>query len=269
MESTPPSPVPPDFSHRLAGLRRQLGLTQAKLAKRLGVSFVSINRWENGHTAPSALSWKQVEELIAAVAPPPSGPSPSVAPTLDFAADPELVRTLVEGERLSYGHLFNAGFAAEISAIDPLPHQRIAVYDHMLAQPRLRFLLADDAGAGKTVMAGLYLREMLSRRRLRRILIVTPAGLTTNWQRELANLFGLRFGIASGVEAKLTNPFVGPGSDQRIVSLDTLASERMFARLQEPGVEPYDLTIVDEAHKLSARIDPDGTVRRTDRKSVV
>jgi hypothetical protein len=87
---------------------------------------------------------------------------------IDFGGDPELVRLIVEAERLTYGHLFSPSFATEISLIDPLPHQRIAVYEHMLTQPRLRFLLADDAGAGKTIMAGLYVQEMLSRRLLRR-----------------------------------------------------------------------------------------------------
>ena len=70
-----------------------------------------------------------------------------MAPSIDFTADPDVVRVVVEGERLTYGHLFNPAFATEISLIEPLPHQRIAVYDHMLQQSRLRFLLADDAGA--------------------------------------------------------------------------------------------------------------------------
>ena len=91
---------------------------------------------------------------------------------LDFLADPEKVQTFVEGERLGYGHLFNPVFATETSLIDPLPHQRIAVYEHMLPQSRLRFLLADDAGAGKTIMTGMYVREMLVRRLIRRVLIV-------------------------------------------------------------------------------------------------
>ncbi|HVA62462.1 MAG TPA: SNF2-related protein, partial [Terriglobales bacterium] len=264
METESPS-RPASYPEKLLALRRHLGLTQAELAKLLGTSIVSINRWEKGHSTPSAPSWQRVQKLMASLAAPPA-PQPNNAPqAIDFAADPELVRTLVEGERLSYGHLFNAGFSAEISAIDPLPHQRIAVYDHMLAQSPLRFLLADDAGAGKTVMAGLYLREMLNRRRLRRILVVAPAGLTTNWRRELAQLFGLRFVIATGADAKANNPFIGPSSDQLIVSLDTLAADRMFSRLQEANVFPYDLVIMDEAHKLSARTENDGTVRRTDR----
>lgn len=102
-------------------------------------------------------------------------------PVTDFQADPETVRLLVEGERLRYGHLFSPVFGTETALIDPLPHQIIAVYRHMLSQPRLRFLLADDAGAGKTIMTGLYIREMLSRRLLRRVLVVPPAGLVGNW----------------------------------------------------------------------------------------
>src|SRR3990170_1537124 len=112
---------------------------------------------------------------------------------------------------------------SEISSIDPLPHQRIAVYDHMLCQPRLRFLLADDAGAGKTIMSGLYMREMISRRLLRRILVVSPAGLVGNWRRELLLLFNLPFRIVEGADARNENPFVGATSDQVIVSMDTLA----------------------------------------------
>ena len=89
------------------------------------------------------------------------------APMLDFTTSPAIVRAVVEGERLSLGHLVNPAFAAELARIDPLPHQRLAVYHHLLPQTRLRFLLADDAGAGKTIMAGLYIREMLSRRLIR------------------------------------------------------------------------------------------------------
>lgn len=189
----------------------------------------------------------------------------SPANTLGFTADPEVVRVVAEGERLAYGHLVNPAFAVETSLIDPLPHQRIAVYQHLLNQIRLRFLLADDAGAGKTIMAGLYLREMLVRRLIRRVLIVPPAGLVGNWERELRTLFSLDFHIVAGSEARAGNPFTGPNSDQLIVSVDTLAGERVFARLQEPAVEPYDLVIFDEAHKLAADRQPDFTIRRTDR----
>jgi len=184
---------------------------------------------------------------------------------LDFTSPAEVVAALAEGERLSFGHMTNPAFAAETSKIDPLPHQRLAVYEHMLSHQRLRFLLADDAGAGKTIMAGLYIREKKSRRLLRRVLVVPPAGLVGNWQRELSKLFDLSFRIITGADARTENPFVGEHSDQLIVSVDTLAGARVFARLQEPGVEPYDLVVFDEAHKLSADRGADLRVRKIDR----
>jgi superfamily II DNA or RNA helicase len=186
-------------------------------------------------------------------------------PEITFSADAETVRTVVEGERLTYGYLFNPAFATEISLIDPLPHQRIAVYDHLLQQSRLRFLLADDAGAGKTIMTGLYIREMLSRRLISRVLIVPPAGLVGNWEHELRSLFNLPFRIISGADARTGNPFSGPHSDLLIVSVDTLAGDRLFACLQEANVLPYDLVVFDEAHKLAADRESDLSLRRTDR----
>jgi hypothetical protein len=148
-------------------------------------------------------------------------PSPS---TIDFSTSPEVVRVVAEGERLGFGHLFNPAFSVETALIDPLPHQRIAVYQYLLTQTRLRFLLADDAGAGKTIMAGLYIREMLARRLIRRVLIVPPAGLVGNWESELSKLFGLAFRIVTGGEARASNPFVESRSDRLIVSVDSPTS---------------------------------------------
>ena len=258
-----------DCGEQIKRLRRRMGLTQVMLAERLGVSFPTVNRWENGKSKPSQLSWNRLLELAGEADPSElSEPRPLQErglPILDFTVKPEVVSALVEGERLSFGHLANPVFATEISNIDPLPHQRIAVYDHMLKQARLRFLLADDAGAGKTIMTGLYIREMFSRRLLRRVLIVPPAGLIGNWQRELQVLFNLPFTVVAGADAKNTNPFVGKGSDRVIVSVDTLVGERVFARLREENVEPYDLIVFDEAHKLSVDRSNDLRVRRTGR----
>ncbi|GMW03144.1 MAG: hypothetical protein AMXMBFR84_42790 [Candidatus Hydrogenedentota bacterium] len=267
MESTPTE----NFAEEIKRLRARLGLTQVSLAERLGVSFPTVNRWENGKSEPSQLSWNRLRQIaeefdepshVAEPEPPPYGNAP---PKIDFTVVPDVVKCLVEGERLSFGHLANPTFATEIASIDPLPHQRIAVYDHMLKQARLRFLLADDAGAGKTIMTGLYIREMLSRRVLSRVLIVPPAGLVGNWQRELQILFGLSFTIVSGSDAKNRNPFVGPGGDRVIVSVDTLAGDKVFGRLGEEGVEPYELVVFDEAHKLSCDRGADFRIRKTGR----
>ncbi|MBC7347356.1 MAG: DUF3883 domain-containing protein, partial [Clostridia bacterium] len=247
----------------------RLALTQVQLARMLGVSFATVNRWENQQARPSQLAWAQLERLISGYEQQSRQPaSEPVSHALDFTADPAVVRAVAEGERLSFGHLANPAFATETSQIDPLPHQRLAVYEHMLKQERLRFLLADDAGAGKTIMTGLYIREMFSRRLLKRVLIVAPAGLVGNWKSELGKHFSLPFRVVAGGDARNANPFVGEDSDRVIISIDTLASPRVFARLKEPDVAPYDLVVFDEAHKLSAHRSPDFRIEKTDRYKV-
>ncbi|MGO9274785.1 MAG: helicase-related protein [Terriglobia bacterium] len=270
--------IEPDYAKRIKTLRAGLGLTQSEFAALIGVSYASVNRWENEQSEPSALAWQRIVAAEASRSFDAASDAPSLefgktespqAPEslrqVDFCADPEIVRLVAEGERLTYGHLFNPAFATEISCIDPLPHQRIAVYGHMLSQTRLRFLLADDAGAGKTIMAGLYVREMLNRRLIHRVLIVPPAGLVGNWEREMKSHFSLPFTVVTGNDARFANPFSGADSSFVIVSVDTLASDRMFSRLSDSSVLPYDLVIFDEAHKLSASREPDLRVRKTDR----
>ena len=253
-------------------LRNTMNLTQQQFAAALGVAFVTLNRWENGQSRPSGLGLEKLRkyaeaphaEAHASSAMP--GPAGAIGEErLDFLGDANALRVLAEGERLSFGHQANPAFATEISRIHPLPHQRIAVYERMLPQPRLRFLLADDAGAGKTIMTGLYVREGLTRRTLRRVLVVAPAGLVGNWQRELRQLFRLGFNIVTSADAKERNPFVGEGSDLVVVSIDSLRGQRLFAALGDPQVPPYDLVVFDEAHKLACHRDPDGTIRATER----
>ena len=258
-----------DFAERIKRLRAKIGLTQQSLADRLEVSFVTVNRWENAQTKPSKLYWGRLRELEMeisgrvpdAMAP----PSPQAIPRLDFTGDPDVVKVLAEGERLSFGYLMNPTFGTEVSRIDPLPHQRAAVYGHMLLQRRLRFLLADDAGAGKTIMSGLYIREMLSRKLLRRVMIVAPAGLVGNWYREMQSLFNLPFRIVTGADTRSRNPFSDEAGNHIIVSIDTLCSPKVFARLQEPDIAPYELAIFDEAHKLSADQGRDLRIHKSDR----
>ena len=255
-----------DYPQKIKDLRETKGLTQTQFAELVGVSFATVNRWENGQSRPNKLAWNRILELTES----DEGrqevqPVPDEAPSMDFAADPNAVAAVAEAHRLAYGHLFNPAFATETSLIDPLPHQRIAVYEQMLEQTPLRFLLADDAGAGKTIMTGLYVREMLSRRLIRRILIVPPAGLVGNWEQEMRKLFRLSFRIIRGEDARTGNPFSGPEGDRVIVSVDTLVTDRVFNHLKDPRTEPYDLVVFDEAHKLSAARQPDYRVRKTNR----
>ena len=271
MQQSDPA-LPADYSSRVRSIRERLALTQVQLAERIEVSFATVNRWENGQTKPARLAWRQVLNLEAGLGQadvvPETAADSSTAPPLDFTGRPAVVAAVAEATRLSYGHLCNPAFATEVSLIDPLPHQRIAVYERMLGLSPLRFLLADDAGAGKTIVTGLYLREVLARRLVRRVLVVPPAGLVGNWEREMRTLFSLPFRIVRGPDARAANPFAGPESDRVIVSVDTLAGERMFGRLREAvasGAAPYDLVVFDEAHKLAAHQQQDFSVHKTDR----
>ena len=262
------TPADLDLPARVRRLRRDLNLTQEQFGERIGVSVITIHRWETGQSRPRRLAIARLQEMEADHArrvarsqaekrhssrsfPRTTGPVPT-PPVLDFNGDPDRLFLFAECLRLTHGFQFNPAFASEISRIDPLPHQRIAVYEHMLTREPLRFLLADDAGAGKTIMTGLYVREMLMRERIRRVLVVPPAGLVGNWERELRTLFRLRFRIVSGPGTRSRNPFAGPGSDLAIVSLDTIRGETAFRALADSDTSPYDLVVFDEAHKLGA-----------------
>ena len=235
-------------------------MTQAQFAERMAVTPLTVHRWESGQSRPRALALDRLRELEETATVRIAGAGAEAVPRLpaspvplDFAGDPAAVLLVAEAYRLAHGHQFNAAFASETARIDPLPHQRIAVYERMLPQEPLRFLLADDAGAGKTIMTGLYVREMLFRRRIRRVLIVPPAGLVGNWERELRTLFRLQCRIVAGADVRGgANPFAGSDGDRVIVSLDTLTTERVFTALCDSTVAPYDLVVFDEAHKLSA-----------------
>ena len=260
-----------DVAAAVRRLRTSMGLTQEQFAERLHVTALTVLRWESGQSSPRRLALARLQELEEEVAnrqasgrAGPEFDAPTPNSPLDFAGDADAVSAVAEAYRLAYGHQFNPAFASEISRIDPLPHQRIAVYEYMLPQDPLRFLLADDAGAGKTIMTGLVVREMLSRGRVRRVLVVTPAGLVGNWERELRTLFRLSFRIVTGADARNGNPFLAPAGDLAIVSIDTLAGASVFARLCSSDAPPYDLVVFDEAHKLAATRDSQRT-RKTRR----
>ena len=250
-----------EFPRRVRAVRKALGFSQGRFADELGVTLLTVHRWEAGKAAPHRASLRRLAELEERVAAAARTPARSVelgAPPLDFAGNPEAISAFAEALCLTRGHEFNPAFAIETARIDPLPHQRIAVYERMLAEDPLRFLLADDAGAGKTIMTGLLVRELLFRERIRRVLIVPPAGLVGNWERELRTLFRLRFGIYDRRRDSAANPFLREGGDRLIVSVDTLRGDGAFAALCDPEVPPYDLVVFDEAHKLSVHQDKDG-----------
>jgi len=157
----------------------------------------------------------------------------------------------LEAYRISQAALFDPMMAVHTSNVEPLPHQISAVYEVMLPKQPLRFVLADDPGAGKTIMAGLLIRELLMRADAKRILIVSPGSLTEQWQDELLEKFGVTFDIFSREKQEqcATGNYFDE-SNQLICRLDQLSrSEELQEKLKNTE---WDLIIVDEAHKLSA-----------------
>ena len=157
----------------------------------------------------------------------------------------------LEAYRINLAHLFDPMMAVHTSNVDPLPHQISAVYESMLPRQPLRFVLADDPGAGKTIMAGLYIREMIMRADAKRILIVSPGSLTEQWQDELLEKFGLTFEILSREKQEQCpsgNYF--EEQNQLIARLDQLSRNEDFQ--EKLRHSEWDLIIVDEAHKMSA-----------------
>lgn len=168
-----------------------------------------------------------------------------------FDGDGDAFKLTCEAKRIDLAFLFDPMMAVHSSNVDPLPHQITAVYESLLPRQPLRFVLADDPGAGKTIMAGLYIRELIMRADAHRILIVAPGSLVEQWRDELYEKFGLEFHVYSSLMEQ-TSPSGNPFDDyaRLIVRLDQLSrNEELQEKLCAPG---WDLAVFDEAHKLSA-----------------
>ena len=170
-----------------------------------------------------------------------------------FDGDGALFRLVSEAQRIHLAHLFDPVLAVHTSVVEPLPHQITAVYESMLPRQPLRFLLADDPGAGKTIMAGLLIKELIARGDLQRCLVVCPGSLAEQWQDELYRRFHLPFDILTNdkLEAARTgNWFLE--TNLAIARLDKLSrNEDVQQKLQAPDCR-FDLVVCDEAHKMSA-----------------
>lgn len=168
-----------------------------------------------------------------------------------FDGDGASFQLACEAKRIDLAFLFDPMMAVHTSNVEPLPHQITAVYESMLPRQPLRFVLADDPGAGKTIMAGLYIRELIMRADSHRVVVVAPGSLVEQWRDELYEKFGLEFHVYSTV-LEQTSPSGNPFDDypKLIVRLDQLSrNEELQEKLCAPG---WDLAVFDEAHKLSA-----------------
>ena len=168
-----------------------------------------------------------------------------------FDGDPLHFKLGIEAARLGLAYEYDPYFSLSIARVDPLPHQLEAVYDYFLKLPRIRFLLADDPGAGKTIMAGLLLKELKIRGLVTRTLIVAPANLTFQWQRELKDKFREQFDVMRG-DVLRTQYGQNPWQERN----QLITSVSWISRIEDAKESllrsSWDLVIVDEAHRMSA-----------------
>ncbi|ADL58531.1 DEAD/DEAH box helicase [Methanothermobacter marburgensis] len=172
--------------------------------------------------------------------------------TTDFGAEPHEFFMGIESYRLRNASLFDSYLAMNTSRIDPLPFQLEAVYGYALRMPHMRFMIADDPGAGKTIMAGMIIKELKLRGVASRVLIVTPGHLKAQWQREMKDKFQENFVIMDRPymsSRQGENPWMVENS--YITSIDFAKQEDVMSSLSSTR---WDLVVVDEAHKMSARI---------------
>jgi len=168
-----------------------------------------------------------------------------------FDGDPKRFRLGIEALRLALAYEYDPYFSLSIARVDPLPHQLEAVYDYFVALPRIRFLLADDPGAGKTIMAGLLIKELKVRGLVKRTLIVTPANLCFQWQRELKDKFRENFEVIRS-DVLRANYGSNPWQEKHQVVTSVSWVSRIEDAKESLLRSHWDLIIVDEAHKMSA-----------------
>ena len=207
-----------------------------KLGSKYSLSFTGVNSHKQGSKILDASQMDALQVLAS------DG-------EFNFSGNPEKFILFAEAERINSAYQFDPLFAINCSVVDPLPHQVEAVYKFLLPQPRIRFLLADDTGAGKTIMTGLLLKELLMRRIVERILIVTPGGLTKQWQEdEMGVKFNIPFKLVNR-EVFSSEPTVFQTSNHVVASIDFISKEDVLNVLSQTS---WDIIVFDEAHKLSA-----------------
>lgn len=178
----------------------------------------------------------------------------SIVEEESYQGNAKKAKIAIEALRLGLAYEYDPYFTLSISRVDPLPHQLEAVYDYFLKTPRIRFLLADDPGAGKTIMAGLLIKELKIRGLVKRVLIITPANLTFQWQRELKDKFRETFEIIRG-DVLRANYGINPWQEKNQV-VTSISWASIVEDANESLLRSYwDLIIVDEAHKMSASDD--------------
>ena len=207
-----------------------------KLGSRMSLSFTGVNSNRFNTKVVSADEFEALEVLTE-------------EGSFNFEGDPVQFALFAEAERIHSAYQFDPLFAVNCSIVDPLPHQVEAVYKFLLPLPKIRFLLADDTGAGKTIMTGLLMKELMMRGLVERILIVTPGGLTKQWQEdEMGIKFNIPFTLVNR-SAFTSDPTVFHTAQRIVTSIDFISRDDV---LNVAGNAHWDLIVFDESHKLSA-----------------
>ena len=226
---------------KVKGLRADQVVTVVSVQHNGADTVTVVHRSADGHLAESLITRDDVEHLQLEEA--------THEWQFDSPADQYLLA--LEAYRINLAAMFDPRIAVHTSLVEPLPHQILAVYEAMLPRTPLRFLLADDPGSGKTIMAGLYIRELMIRGDLRRCLIVTPGSLTDQWQDELKDKFRINFDVAT--RDKLLTAHSGNWFDETDLAIARIDQLARNEELQEQlAATRWDLVVVDEAHKMSA-----------------
>jgi len=209
------------------------------LFQQIGLSYKLIAKGErSGKFFDRTISQEQLASI-------------SIIEENSYQGNAKKAKLAIEALRIGLAYEYDPYFSLSISRVDPLPHQLEAVYDYFLKTPRIRFLLADDPGAGKTIMAGLLIKELKTRGLIKRILIITPANLTFQWQRELKDKFRENFEIIRG-DVFRANYGINPWQEKNQV-ITSVSWASIIEDANESLLRTYwDLIIVDEAHKMSA-----------------
>jgi superfamily II DNA or RNA helicase len=227
------------------------GPVEIRQARPIGTDAIEVTYKTASGQLGEAILYRSGEGRLELVAP---------GRTWSFTANGHEFRLAAEAQRITLAHLFDPMLAVSVSTIEPLPHQIEAVYGEMLPRTPLRFLLADDPGAGKTIMAGLYIKELMLRGDVERCLIVAPGGLVAQWREELHEKFDLSFDIITKEDLDSTDfGDVFQNKPLLLGRVDQLARrEELEPRLRQAH---WDLVVVDEAHRMSAHYS--GEVKRT------
>jgi len=206
------------------------------LGSMISISFTGVNSKLSSNKVISLEAFEKLEVLTS-------------QGQFNFTGDPHKFGLFAEAERIASAYQFDPLFAVNCSIVDPLPHQIEAVYKFLLPLPKIRFLLADDTGAGKTIMTGLLLKELIMRGLIERVLIVTPGGLTKQWQEdELGVKFNLPFTLVNRALFS-SDPNIFHTAPRIVTSIDFISREDV---LNVAGNSHWDLIVIDESHKLSA-----------------